>query len=256
MRFGKVPLVVFLAAIALAFVGTPTFSAAGEGPSDATDVELVAASVVVESGYGQGGSGREEASGGPVLETPPVDPVEGAEPIEIEMEGADLPVETEFDLNDPEVTQYAGHYGVDLDRALEIATWMDAGGLYVDNLREMLEGNWADSQLVHGGGRGGEMDDPTMDPGRLRLEIFLADSEAPEATEVLARIPKLGGMTTEVIEVPLSRVELDALAADLVVPDGMMVQYNVREGTVEIVPRTDHEIAVVTPRTVDAPESP
>lgn len=170
------------------------------------------------------------------------------------LEGEDLPTETEFDLNDPEVTQYAGHYGIDPERALEIARWMDLGGLYVDNIREMLVGNWVGNQMFHGGGRGGIMDDPSMEPGQLRLEIFLADPYAPDVDDVLRGIPELDGLTIEVIDVPLSRVELDALAADLDVPDGMEIRYNVREGTVDMVQRTDHEIAVDPVRMMDESE--
>ncbi len=156
----------------------------------------------------------------------------------------DFATEFSFDVDDPEVTQYAYHYGIPVERALAVATWMEDAGPRLDHLVMDLEGNYAEVRIIHGGGRGGVLDDPAMPAGDLRVELRLKDSKTDSAVKAVEAIPIVPGISVEMREVPRSLSELESEAVVLL--EDAREQYGVHTpldtvmdfdaGTVEVVP--------------------
>ena len=131
----------------------------------------------------------------------------------------DAPYETEFDLNDAEVTWYASRHGISVERSLEIANWMTEVGPAIEDLAQTMPEVYAEVRVVHGGERG----DRSMEPGDVRVDLRVTDRTHQKVEELIAELDSLheaaGRISTDVIEVPKTLAELEAEVAEFRLQD-------------------------------------
>jgi hypothetical protein len=152
----------------------------------------------------------------------------------------DAPVETSFEANDAEVLFYANKHDVPIERAIEIANWMEDATPLLTSFGEMRN-IYTDVRLVHGG----TDQAPDLAPGEIRVEVLatdLADADLGRAIAGLRSL-RVGQFAAEIAveRAPLSLAELDALAATQLIgmdPSTVEIKYDLRAGEVTLTPAT------------------
>lgn len=156
----------------------------------------------------------------------------------------DAPIETDFDLNDAEISWYAERHGISLERSLEIANWMTQVGPVIEGLDEELEGNYAQVRVVHGGAKG----DPAMAPGEVRVELRMVDLNDPAIEPVVKAISTVNNQTEGVdlslraVPKSLKTLQEEAAEARLSHPDHR-IDFDFDRGTLVFNPPEDVALA-------------
>lgn len=124
-------------------------------------------------------------------------------------EGA--PIETRFEGNDAEVRFLVGKYGMDVERAIDIANWLGDAAPLLTALPGQVD-TYADARLVYGGSDQGR----DLAVGELRIEIkakHVADVRLEGLVEAIETL-QVGDFRAEVAvdRVPMTLAELEALA--------------------------------------------
>lgn len=147
-------------------------------------------------------------------------------------------VEVRLDERDAEVLFYANKHDVTLDRAIEIANWLEAAAPHLTDLPEIAE-IYADARLVHGGSSAAR----DLPAGEIRVEVKVTDPGDPRLRSLIESIEstRFGTFIPSVVveEVPRSLLELDALATQMLAGmsrESVVVEYNFERGEVTLTP--------------------
>lgn len=109
-------------------------------------------------------------------------------------------------------------------------------------MERLFPNNYADARLIHGSARDSVVEDSSLPPGELRLELRLTEPEIPAVVDYIESIPALERVEVRIIQVPLSLAELERLAADVVVPAGKKIEFDFDAGAVVLVDIPEHTL--------------
>jgi hypothetical protein len=150
----------------------------------------------------------------------------------------EAPIETSLDANDAEVRFYGNKHGVGIDRAIDIANWLEDAAPFLTALPELTD-IYADARLLHGRSAAA----PDLPLGEIQVEIKVTDPSDPDLRGLVESIAALrvGEFAAQVAvyRVPRSLAELNILASEQMTglePGSVEIVYDFDRGEVILRP--------------------